>query len=49
MPALNASLKVARIAEASGVPYLEKLAKVAVAVLELLEVRIPSSLYSVFL
>ncbi|PBK65343.1 hypothetical protein ARMSODRAFT_978444 [Armillaria solidipes] len=37
MPALTASLKVARIAEASGVPYLEKLAKVAVVVFELLE------------
>ncbi|PBK84456.1 hypothetical protein ARMGADRAFT_1037175 [Armillaria gallica] len=36
-PALNASLKVARIAEASGVPYVEKLAKVAVAIFELLE------------
>ncbi|SJL02830.1 uncharacterized protein ARMOST_06168 [Armillaria ostoyae] len=39
MPALNVCLQVANIAEASGVPYLEKLAKVAVTVLELLEKR----------
>ncbi|PBK65345.1 hypothetical protein ARMSODRAFT_1052827 [Armillaria solidipes] len=37
MPALNASLQVASLVEASGVPYIEKLAKVAVAVIELLE------------
>ncbi|KAK0185325.1 hypothetical protein F5146DRAFT_1167000 [Armillaria mellea] len=37
MPALNASLQVASLVEASGVPYVEKLAKVAVAVIELLE------------
>ncbi|KAK0436254.1 hypothetical protein EV421DRAFT_1739707 [Armillaria borealis] len=37
MPALNVCLQVANIAEASGVPYLEKLAKIAVAVFELLE------------
>ncbi|PBK84417.1 hypothetical protein ARMGADRAFT_1018540 [Armillaria gallica] len=37
MPALNVCLQVANIAEASGVPYVEKLAKVAVAVFELLE------------
>ncbi|KAK0450472.1 uncharacterized protein EV420DRAFT_1646386 [Desarmillaria tabescens] len=37
MPALNACLKVANIAEASGVPYVENVAKVAVSVFELLE------------
>ncbi|KAK0450489.1 uncharacterized protein EV420DRAFT_1562051 [Desarmillaria tabescens] len=37
MPALNACLKVASIAEASGVPYVEKVAKVAVFIFELLE------------
>ncbi|KAK0185321.1 hypothetical protein F5146DRAFT_1072392 [Armillaria mellea] len=37
MPALNICLQVANIAEASGVPYLEKLAKIAVTVFELLE------------
>ncbi|PBK84426.1 hypothetical protein ARMGADRAFT_608987 [Armillaria gallica] len=37
MPALNASLQVASLVEASGIPYVEKLAKVAVAVIELLE------------
>ncbi|SJL02816.1 uncharacterized protein ARMOST_06153 [Armillaria ostoyae] len=37
MPALNASLQVASLVEASGVPYIEKLAKVTVAVIELLE------------
>ncbi|KAK0481010.1 hypothetical protein EDD18DRAFT_1113374 [Armillaria luteobubalina] len=37
MPTLNACLQVARIAEASGIPYIQKLAKVTVAVVELLE------------
>ncbi|PBK65333.1 hypothetical protein ARMSODRAFT_1006694 [Armillaria solidipes] len=37
MPALNACLKVANIAEASGVPYVENVAKVAVVVFKLLE------------
>ncbi|KAK0479495.1 hypothetical protein IW261DRAFT_1477733, partial [Armillaria novae-zelandiae] len=37
MSALNVCLKVANIAEASGVPYLENVAKVAVVVFELLE------------
>ncbi|PBK65341.1 hypothetical protein ARMSODRAFT_1022450 [Armillaria solidipes] len=37
MPALNVFLKVAEIAEASGVPYLENVAKVAVVIFELLE------------
>ncbi|KAK0450469.1 uncharacterized protein EV420DRAFT_736737 [Desarmillaria tabescens] len=37
MPALNACLKVANIAEASGVPYVQNVAKVAVTVFELLE------------
>ncbi len=41
MPALSATLQVASLIEASGIPYIEKLAKVAVAVIELLEVRIP--------
>ncbi len=47
MPALNVCLQVANIAEASGVPYVEKLAKVAVAVFELLEVRTQSSSISI--
>lgn len=38
MSALNAYLKVAKIAEASSVPYLENVAKVAVVIFELLEV-----------
>lgn len=37
MPALNASLQVASLVEASGIPYVEKLAGVAVAVIKLLE------------
>ncbi|KAK0450486.1 uncharacterized protein EV420DRAFT_1766592 [Desarmillaria tabescens] len=37
MPALNACLKVANIAEASGVPYVENVAKVAASTLKLLE------------
>ncbi|PBK65348.1 hypothetical protein ARMSODRAFT_1087487 [Armillaria solidipes] len=37
MSTLNACLKVANIAEASGVPYVENVAKVAVHVFELLE------------
>ncbi|SJL02820.1 uncharacterized protein ARMOST_06158 [Armillaria ostoyae] len=39
MPALNACLKVARLAEAAGdgVPYLKNVAKVAVVIFELLE------------
>ncbi|KAK0491739.1 hypothetical protein EDD18DRAFT_1334596 [Armillaria luteobubalina] len=37
MPALNICLQVANIAEASGIPYLEDLAKVAGTVFELLE------------
>ncbi|SJL02817.1 uncharacterized protein ARMOST_06155 [Armillaria ostoyae] len=37
MSALNACLKVAQIAEASSVPYLENVAKVAVVIFELLE------------
>ncbi|KAK0462815.1 hypothetical protein IW261DRAFT_1427464 [Armillaria novae-zelandiae] len=37
MPALNACTQVASLVEASGIPYIEKLAKVTVAVLELLE------------
>ncbi|KAK0450470.1 uncharacterized protein EV420DRAFT_1561967 [Desarmillaria tabescens] len=37
MSALNASLQVANIVEASGIPYVENLAKLAVAVIELLE------------
>ncbi len=49
MPALNVCRQVANIAEASGVPYLEKLAKVAVAVFELLEVRTLSPSYDFFL
>ncbi|KAK0218481.1 hypothetical protein EDD85DRAFT_961502 [Armillaria nabsnona] len=39
MPSLNACLQVASLAEASGIPYIEKLAKVTVAVIELLEQR----------
>lgn len=41
MTALNACLTVARLAEAAGdsVPYLENVAKIAVLVFELLEVR----------
>ncbi|PBK65337.1 hypothetical protein ARMSODRAFT_1087482 [Armillaria solidipes] len=39
MPSLNACLQVASLAEASGIPYIEKLAKVTVAVMELLEQR----------
>ncbi|KAK0491744.1 hypothetical protein EDD18DRAFT_1186140, partial [Armillaria luteobubalina] len=39
MPALNACLQVARIAEASGIPYIEKLTKVTIAIMELLEQR----------
>ncbi|KAK0207296.1 hypothetical protein IW262DRAFT_665448 [Armillaria fumosa] len=37
MPALNICLKVADIAEASGAPYLENVAKVAVVIFKLLE------------
>ncbi|PBK84446.1 hypothetical protein ARMGADRAFT_1088461 [Armillaria gallica] len=37
MSALNACLKVANIAEASGVPYVQNVAKVAAAVFKLLE------------
>ncbi|KAK0464098.1 hypothetical protein IW261DRAFT_1613572 [Armillaria novae-zelandiae] len=37
MSALNVCLKVANIAEASGVPYVENVAKVAVVVFKLLE------------
>ncbi|KAK0436264.1 hypothetical protein EV421DRAFT_1132593 [Armillaria borealis] len=37
MPALNACLKVANIAEASGVPYVQNVAKVAAGVFKLLE------------
>ncbi|KAK0466644.1 hypothetical protein IW261DRAFT_1521109, partial [Armillaria novae-zelandiae] len=37
MPALNVCLQVAKIAEGSGIPYLEDLAKAAVTVFELLE------------
>ncbi|KAK0218494.1 hypothetical protein EDD85DRAFT_866782 [Armillaria nabsnona] len=37
MSALNVFLKVAEIAEASSVPYLENVAKVAVVIFELLE------------
>ncbi|KAK0491740.1 hypothetical protein EDD18DRAFT_1109490 [Armillaria luteobubalina] len=37
MSALNACLKVAKIAEASGAPYLENVANVAVVVFELLK------------
>ncbi|KAK0479506.1 hypothetical protein IW261DRAFT_1593530 [Armillaria novae-zelandiae] len=37
MSTLSACLKVARIAEASSVPYLENVAKVAVVIFELLE------------
>ena len=40
MSALNACLKVANIAEASGVPYVQNVAKVAAAVFKLLEVRL---------
>ncbi|KAK0185326.1 hypothetical protein F5146DRAFT_1125279 [Armillaria mellea] len=42
MPALNACLQVARLAEAAGdsVPYLESVAKVAVLVFKLLDARI---------
>ncbi|KAK0479497.1 hypothetical protein IW261DRAFT_1564140 [Armillaria novae-zelandiae] len=36
MPALNACLKVADIAEVSGVPYVENVAKVAVVIFEFL-------------
>ncbi|KAK0429837.1 hypothetical protein EV421DRAFT_1863806 [Armillaria borealis] len=39
MPSLNACLKVANLAEASGIPYIEKLAKIVVVVMELLEQR----------
>ncbi|PBK65350.1 hypothetical protein ARMSODRAFT_1022458 [Armillaria solidipes] len=39
MPSLNACLQVASLAEASGIPYIEKLAKVVVVVMELLEQR----------
>ncbi|PBK84449.1 hypothetical protein ARMGADRAFT_1088463 [Armillaria gallica] len=39
MSALNACLKVAKIAEVSSVPYLENVAKVAVVIFELLEQR----------
>ncbi|SJL02815.1 uncharacterized protein ARMOST_06152 [Armillaria ostoyae] len=41
MPALNACLQVARLAEATGdsVPYLESVAKVAVLVFKLLDAR----------
>ncbi|KAK0437289.1 uncharacterized protein EV420DRAFT_1588671 [Desarmillaria tabescens] len=39
MPSFNACHQVASLAEASGIPYIEKLAKVAVAVMELLEQR----------
>ncbi|KAK0185341.1 hypothetical protein F5146DRAFT_1228254 [Armillaria mellea] len=37
MSALNASLKVAKIAEASGVPYVENVVKIAAVVFKLLE------------
>ncbi|KAK0207292.1 hypothetical protein IW262DRAFT_1420802 [Armillaria fumosa] len=37
MPALNVCLQVANIAEGSGIPYLERLAKAAVTIFELLE------------
>ncbi|KAK0464097.1 hypothetical protein IW261DRAFT_1524714, partial [Armillaria novae-zelandiae] len=37
MPALNVCLQVAKIAEGSGIPYLEDLAKAGVTVFELLE------------
>ncbi|SJL04294.1 uncharacterized protein ARMOST_07655 [Armillaria ostoyae] len=37
MLVLNASLQVASLVEASNIPYVEKLAKVSVAVIELLE------------
>ncbi|KAK0207295.1 hypothetical protein IW262DRAFT_1302890 [Armillaria fumosa] len=37
MPDLNACLQVTRLAEASGIPYIEKLAQVTVAIMELLE------------
>ncbi|KAK0491741.1 hypothetical protein EDD18DRAFT_1186132 [Armillaria luteobubalina] len=37
MSALNACLKVSQIAEASSVPYLENVAKVAVVIFELLK------------
>ncbi len=41
MPALTACLQVARLAEAAGdsVPYLESVAKVAILVFKLLNVR----------
>ncbi len=42
---LSTSLKLARIAADSGAPYVGNLAKVAVAIMELLEVRIYSLLY----
>lgn len=48
MPALNASLQVASLVEASGVPYVEKLAKAAVAVIELLEVCVLSLALQLF-
>ncbi|KAK0436263.1 hypothetical protein EV421DRAFT_1132554 [Armillaria borealis] len=37
MPTLNVFLKIAEIAEASSVPYLENVAKVAIVIFELLE------------
>ncbi|KAK0491749.1 hypothetical protein EDD18DRAFT_1358529 [Armillaria luteobubalina] len=37
MPTLNTSLQAASLIEASGIPYVEKLAKVAIFVIELLE------------
>ncbi|KAK0430024.1 hypothetical protein EV421DRAFT_2042137 [Armillaria borealis] len=43
MSVLNACLKVANIAEASGVPsYVENVAKVAVVVFKLLDIRLHS-------
>ncbi|KAK0491724.1 hypothetical protein EDD18DRAFT_1416029 [Armillaria luteobubalina] len=39
MPSLNACLQVASLAKALGIPYIEKLAKVVVVIMELLEQR----------
>lgn len=44
MASFSAGVIVAKIAEASGVPYLQNVAKAAVVVTELLEVRRPPSI-----
>ncbi len=41
MRPFSSCVLIAKLAEATGVPYLENLAKVAIVVIELLDVRMP--------